>query len=636
MPVAVQRRAVVYRIRPCLSHSPAAGARPPALLLGCCLLLLAACSTPVGVTRADPRTVHRGLTSNVLSSGRLSGPTQNVLFEQDLVESFGADPEKALARLRAVVVAGEARRSDIFALAELSFQHAEDTGKRAYFLASAVYAYAFLFPGSGHHAPDAFDSRFRVACDLYNRGVAAGFASEDGSEVDLHAGDFPLPFGTLQVDFDAAQLQKDNRQLTHLIPVAELEVHGMETRYRWPGIGAPLAASTEPIDPALGFQDLVIPWSKVAVTALLRIDNPRQQIVTDRVHATLTIESPSQREQVDVDGQPAPIEIESTATLAYMMAESPVWQQEIAGFLKGVGVIDEKTRLAMLAPYRPGKIPVVLVHGTASSSGRWAQMLNELFNDRRIREHYQFWLFTYNTGNPIGYSAMLLRESLTNALRRVDPGGTDPALQRMVVIGHSQGGLLTKMTVIESSDRFWNDMSKKPFEQVDLSEQERDILRRTMFVHPSPFVRRVVFIATPQRGSYFAGSRLAHWAARFITLPMDMVHVSTDFVLRNKQAVAFADMGELPTAVDNMTPGNRFIKTLASIPVAPGVAAHSIIAVDGDGPAEAGNDGIVEYQSAHIDGVESELVVRSGHSCQANPHTIEEVRRILLEHLETN
>jgi hypothetical protein len=36
--------------------------------------------------------------------------------------------------------------------------------------------------------------------------------------------------------------------------------------------------------------------------------------------------------------------------------------------------------------------------------------------------------------------------------------------------------------------------------------------------------------------------------------------------------------------------------------------------------------------SAHIDGVESEKIVRSGHSVQGNPETIMEVKRILHEH----
>ena len=88
----------------------------------------------------------------------------------------------------------------------------------------------------------------------------------------------------------------------------------------------------------------------------------------------------------------------------------------------------------------------------------------------------------------------------------------------------------------------------------------------------------------------------------------------------------------MPTAVDNMSPRNPFIQGLQGIPVAPSIAVHSIIAVKGTGPVEQGNDGVVQYESAHIEGVESELVVRSPHSCQGNPHTMEEVRRILRLH----
>jgi len=92
----------------------------------------------------------------------------------------------------------------------------------------------------------------------------------------------------------------------------------------------------------------------------------------------------------------------------------------------------------------------------------------------------------------------------------------------------------------------------------------------------------------------------------------------------------------IPTALDNMDPSQPFIRTLSETPIAPGVHAHSIIPVKGSGPVEDGDDGVVEYKSAHIDGVESELIVRSSHSTQATPATIEEVRRILYEHAGIN
>jgi hypothetical protein len=56
---------------------------------------------------------------------------------------------------------------------------------------------------------------------------------------------------------------------------------------------------------------------------------------------------------------------------------------------------------------------------------------------------------------------------------------------------------------------------------------------------------------------------------------------------------------------------------------------YSIVAVLGDGPLTSLTDGVVRYDSAHLNGIGSEKVVRSSHSTQALPDTIEEVRRIL-------
>ncbi len=162
-----------------------------------------------------------------------------------------------------------------------------------------------------------------------------------------------------------------------------------------------------------------------------------------------------------------------------------------------------------------------------------------------------------------------------------------------------------------------------------MSDETRELLQRGLFVEPLPEVTRVVFIATPHRGSFLAGRRIIASLIRRLThLPFQLTRVSVDLA-RNLDA---AKSPFVPTAVDNMSPRHPFILGLQEIPVAPSIEAHSIIAVKGTGPAEQGNDGVVEYTSAHIDGVESELVVRSPHSCQGNPHTMEEVRRILRLH----
>lgn len=82
-----------------------------------------------------------------------------------------------------------------------------------------------------------------------------------------------------------------------------------------------------------------------------------------------------------------------------------------------------------------------------------------------------------------------------------------------------------------------------------------------------------------------------------------------------------------------MSPGHPFIRTLADLPIDPRITAHSIIAVRGEGTLRGQTDGVVAYESAHLDGVATEVVVRSAHSCQGHPGTVEEMRRILREHV---
>ncbi|MBP2672582.1 MAG: uncharacterized protein H6Q85_2648, partial [candidate division NC10 bacterium] len=589
--------------------------------------------------RVDPREAHSDLTRNVLASNEPSRVTTNVLQEHNLAALYDDDPEKALAALHVHATGDAVRGSALFALAELSFLHAEHSKKPSYHLAAAIYAFAFLFPEAPAAPPDPFDSRLRVATDLYNRGITAAFKAADGFHVELRSGTYTLPFGEIAIVFDENDLRWAGRRLTDLAPVAELKVRGLTTRYLQPGVGAPLAA-TPVVAPGDAVADDFLSLStKVPVTAFLRLERPRSQLNGSRLEGRLEVYIPratfaNDENTVIVGDRRVPLEVEPTATLAYALAESPIWEQELARFFDNLGVGGkQRATLALGEPYRPGKIPVVLVHGTASSVGRWAAMLNRLINDPRIARHYQFWFFTYETGNPIGYSAMLLRDALKKAVQRLDPDGQDPELQRMVVIGHSQGGLLTKLLVIHSGSRLYDASFKRPLDELNVSEETRTLLRRARFVEPLPFVQRVIFLATPHRGSYLTLSRISAWIAGLIKLPFRLVGATTELLTRNRDAMV--DPGtRTVTSLDHMNPRSTFLQALAAIHIAPGVHAHSIIAVEGDGPVEEGDDGVVKYTSAHIDGVESELVVRSDHSVQWAPDAIEEVRRILLLHAE--
>ncbi len=602
-----------------------------ALLAALCLGL-AACTSPVKAVRVDRTVAHEDLTRSAVTSGEPSWSSRDVLLERGLLDRFDEEPELALAELHRAMVGAGGAPDLLFALAELSYLYGQEAEKREYELAAAVYAYAFLFPEDGGARPGPFDPRLRTAADLYNWSLTAALASEDGSEFVPRGGSFALPFGEIAIAFDPAELRAGNRELYRFIPVAELEVHGLALRYRFPGIGAPLAASTRPVAAAAPAGDMVGPRVQVPVTALLRVEQMRRALVEGQpLAATLELHLAWDADSVTLAGESVPLESEPTAALALTFTGVPVAELEMLAFLGRLsGLMAERPPLVSTTPYRPGLVPVVFVHGTASSPIRWGELYNRLYADPEIRSHYQFWFFQYDSGKPIALSALRLREALGNAVTKLDPEGSDPALRRMVLIGHSQGGLLVKMQSIHSGDRIWNAVSRKPLDELRLSDELRELLRRGLFVEPLPEVSRVIFVATPHRGSFVAGRRwIANLTRRITRLPFEFTGLAAA-VAQNPDA---AKAPFVPTAVDNMAPGHPFIVGLQAIPVAASIPAHSIIAVKGSGPVEEGNDGVVEYTSAHIEEAQTEVVVRSPHSCQGNPGTMEEVRRILLLHV---
>jgi pimeloyl-ACP methyl ester carboxylesterase len=598
-------------------------------------LLLAGCATPIGIHTADPREVQLELTRSSLTSDEPSDFTLNELRRYDLLEAWEKDPESALAKLHAAAVANGLPPASLFALAELSFLRAGEANDHARYAAAVIYAYALLFPEDSRAPLDELDPRQRITADLYNRALTLAFRREaDGTLLFAKTNaTIPVPFGQVTVDRRPDMLELDGYELYDLAPVAEIEVEGMRNRYRSTGIGAPLAAKARPLPEVVPVVPLG-PTVRVPLTAVVRIDTPLAGIRAGDLHGHLDVFASLDVQTIDIDGRPTPLEAEPTAALAAGLSDSKFWQKELQIFLGNAIGLRAQTAIGALRPYKKGRIPVMFVHGTASSPARWADMVNDLISDPRLRERYAFWFFTYDSGNPIAYSGWQLREALTKAVDRADPTGKDPCARDMVVMGHSQGGLLTKLTAIDSGDAFWNGLSSKPFDEMNLDDEDKAMLRGVMFVKPLPFVTEVIFLATPQQGSYLAGPEFVRrLAERLVRLPSDVARVGASVVTQMPQGQGDLAISNIPTSIDNMSPGNRFIKALAQIPVSPQVITHSIIAVDDDSPLDVAGDGVVKYESAHIEPVTSELIVHSPHSgMQAEPATIEEVRRILVEH----
>ncbi|TDJ66438.1 MAG: alpha/beta fold hydrolase [Planctomycetota bacterium] len=606
-------------------------ATPAFLLLGLLSIVVApACKTPVGVRKTGFEPVYRSYRQNVLDSGEPSASTHEVLAFFGLADRYREESELAAIEF-AAVVRREGVRALHVPLAEIHYAIGLRDGDRARFLAAAIHAYFYLFGDGFPDEPNPYSLEFRLACDLYNRGLARAMLTPTG-EVTLGSGVAETPAGVVSIETTRPGFPWGEEEFSVFLPADAFEVRGLRERVRTDGLGVPLIAVASGKSAAQLSAEHVGRTIRLPATAFLRLHGGWDELEAGTLRATLELYLGTDVPTVSVGDRTIPLETDVTAPLAYALEGSSIWGFGLAGFLHG-RTDDFQSGVFMLQPYQPEKIPLVLIHGTASSPAAWAQTINGILADRRIRARYQVWLAMYNTGNPIAYSAALVRESLRDLVAELDPGGDDPTISEMVLIGHSQGGLVARLLVVSSGTDIWRSISDVPFDETSMSAKNRELLRRCLFFEPLPFVSSVVFISTPHRGSYVAGGWIGRLAKRLVSLPSDLAGAAQDALSGTDLPPA---LRKIPTSVDNMDPGNNFVKNLAGLPFAEWVRLHSIVSVETRGPVEEGNDGVVEYSSAHLDEAESELVVHHGHSCQGTPETIRELRRILFEHVEVD
>lgn len=608
-------------------------------LLALVVWLLAGCTAPIGANRVPPRSSYAQSEANILRSGEFSAYTLVAVHRYGFGELAARHPDQAVRAIHQKAVAS-GERDLLFALAELSYAAGDEIraslkpweprDARDFYLGSAVYAWLYLFGDSKQSPPGPFDRRFRDACDLYNSSLALALGDRNGTNalVHLEGGHRHLPVGQIDVKLDLSHVQAGVEDFEQILSVDQFRVHGMSVLNRDPGVGAPLICA-KPLDRELQIRPTT------PATVFLRGPASLANLTTASTNCTCTLElySPYDDTRVAIGGSKVPLEFDLTTFRAYMLNQSRVWALGRLGFLAPAEQI--KNRLLLSQPYEADRIPVVFVHGTFSSPVTWAEMANTLIADPFIRSHYQLWSFMYASGNQLAQSVADLRDALTQEVKKHDPEGTNVFLRQMVVIGHSQGGLLTKGTAVDTGDAISRLFFTNKLENLKISPKDREQLQRLMVWKPLPFVRRVVFIATPHRGSYLSGSFARRLAAKFVALPRALVSNTGDLLKLASGSEGAQFLGNrIPTSLDGMSPKNPALKAMAGIPVLPPIKANSIIPISKGDPQHNGRDGVVAYSSAHLDDVESELIVPWSHTCLDQPATIEEVRRILHEHLK--
>ena len=337
------------------------------------------------------------------------------------------------------------------------------------------------------------------------------------------------------------------------------------------------------------------------------------------------------KNSTELNGSTYPLRIDNVAPVTVMARRGRHVAQ--AGFQNMLrpGAMRERMGIYLTEPYDPNKITLLLVPGLQSTPFAFVDLMKAMRLDPMVGKRVQVWTFLYATGTPVLFNALELRQELEKTVRILDPHDRDFATRHIVVVGHSMGGLMAHTLVSTSGEKMWNALFVVPPQRLKGDKATIRRLAEALHFQRNPRVVRVIFAASPHRGSKLAESWIGHFAASLIHLPTDLQSDIVNIVSANPDAatpLAKAFHRKLNiSSVRTLSPDDPALQALAALPVE--VQFHSIIGQHNAGPIEQSSDGVVPYSSAHLDGAASELVVRSGHGVCEKPDAQREVIRIL-------
>jgi len=630
-------------------------------------LVLVAMALPAGVgcssgKMATLRSVPRSPLVEQLSLTARGGPrpsprTMQFLRVYDLAGDLHGDPQALLHKVQAVIDR-EPSAEKIYSIAELSFIQAKRVEATNPSLAMNLYgasvlqAYKYLFDERFRRLRNPYDPQFRGACDLYNGALESGLRLVCKDQGLMPGKSYPLR--TADGDWEITCVVRGDgwkrEDFGRFEFVSDYEINGLKNHYQTYGLGVPLIAvrqnyAGEPAAARYYPAGLSFP-----VTAVLRPgpepnSAPSQPSAPAWRRGVLELHDPFTTGDITVAGVQIPLESDSTTPLAYFLSNPALSNLDTLGLLRPDRLLDPRGAggspimgLYMVQPYEPGKIPVLMVHGLWSSPMTWMEMFNDLRSIPEIRERYQIWFYLYATAQPFWISAAQLRKDLAEARQVLDPEHREPALDQMVLIGHSMGGLVSRLQTIPSRGEVWKLVSERPIESVKADPEVLQRLEQCFFFDPSPSIRRVITLGTPHRGSSFSNQTTQWLAAKIIRLPQKLLQSQQALFRDNAGLFPSRSLLRIDNSIDALAPDSPIFPVMLASPRPPWVKYHNVVGMADYrgllGALVSGGDGVVKYPSAHVDDAESEVVVPADHSgVHSHPLAVLEVRRILLEHL---
>lgn len=383
-----------------------------------------------------------------------------------------------------------------------------------------------------------------------------------------------------------------------------------------PGIGAPLVLVTS-FD-GIGHQEMRSQIPLRNLTAVVRFEGNS---------AILELIDPYQAESISLAGKSHPLAADYGAATMLGLSKARIDKLGLARLLRP-SRYNDTAHLNFLQPYDPKRIPVLMVHGLQDTPATFAPMYFKLLEDPKIRENYQFWVFSYPSGYPYPYSASHLRRELDTVQRQF------PDHKNMVIIGHSMGSLISRLMITDAGDKLWIKAFGQPPSETKFTGRSRELLLDALVFSDRKEIDRAVFFSGPHRGSELASNWVGAIASRLVKMP-SLIADTRDVVLSAATAdVAGLAMQNAPNSIGTLSPTNPFVVEINKLPIVPRVPYHSIIGDRGKGDTPDSSDGVVAYWSAHLEGAVSEKIVPSGHSSHQHPEGIAEARRILRLHLD--
>ena len=414
---------------------------------------------------------------------------------------------------------------------------------------------------------------------------------------------------------------EQNPALYDLIPTDELRYHGAYVKddVKKDGIGAPLVAIRH-LTPEQAAALFAPPAIYYGVTGIAEFEGSR---------CVVSIRDPLAAETVIVEGHTHPLAANFTAALAMGLARE---KPQKLGFVRLLRPQEYAStfRVARTEPYNPNKTVVLVIHGLMDTPVTWVPLLNNLRSDKDIRRNYQFWFYSYPSGYPYPYSALILRQELDAIEKKF------PIRKKMVVIGHSMGGCISRTLITDTGNKLWMEAFGKPPEQTEMPAESKHLLEEAIILKHRPEIGRVIFMSTPHRGSDLASNWIGRIGSMLVKTPSKLITIGQTIREAATPDPAALQLKRFPNSVDTLAPNNRFVVAINKIPITPGIPYYSIVGDRGRGDTPKSSDGVVPYWSSHLDGARSEFIAPCNHGSPLNPQAIAEVHRILKLNIQSN